>query len=152
MKCDVHRDYGSDQRNVWSITAAGSQDTDYSFTRSFNIGSKTGGYEVKAASERNTTPSRMVFMAVPQMLTVDKKVQLQVVYWANEGSDGEDNYVRHEDTFTLDDGGRATEWESGHRYIYTATIDTGITLDAVVTDWMPVDYIEGTVLPAIPED
>ena len=40
-------------------------------------------------------------------------------------------------------------YQSGHRVIYTATIDSGVNLEGVVTDWINVDYIEGTVLPEI---
>ena len=40
-------------------------------------------------------------------------------------------------------------YQSGHRIVYTATIDSGVNLQGAIAEWNDVDYIEGTILPEI---
>ena len=155
MTCSTQQNYGSDKTNVWSAIPTGEQTCKYTFSQSFDPSTVTGGIPVPSEDDTVTkydSPARMIMIAVPQMLTVDRQATLTVEYYINEGTEDEPNYVRHNDMFILDEDDRAVEWKSGHRYVYTINLNTRISLQSVVSDWVDVDYIEGTVLPDIEED
>ncbi len=137
----------SDQPNSWTTTITGSNDTEYSIN--YGSGQPESG-EIKASDEDNLT-SQIRFMAVPQQLTED--VILTVEYSVNEKSseDEADNYKTHSEKFNLYDY-RPIVWTSGHRILYTLTVDTGIHLQGTIVPWKEIDEIEGTVLPEIPTE
>jgi hypothetical protein len=90
----------------------------------------------------------MSIMCFPQQLTAD--AQLTIVYEINEKVTPEspDNYVEHTERFQLYNYD-PMNYQPGHHIVYTATVDSGVNLEGVVTDWKDVDYVEGTVLPEI---
>jgi hypothetical protein len=87
-------------------------------------------------------------MCLPQQLTA--ATTLTIVYEINEKiTEGSaDNWVEHTEEFKLYNY-EPMNYQSGHKIVYTATIDSGVNFEGVVKDWIDVDYIEGTVLPEI---
>ena len=139
MKCTSQAIVNSGERNVWQVIPSGTDDVVYTFepTSTTIIG-----------DERENTEARMAIMCLPQQLTADTKLTIE--YEINEKITPEspDNYVPHKEEFYLFNY-KPYNYESGHRIVYTATIDSGVNLEGVVSDWVDVDYIEGTVLPEI---
>ena len=90
----------------------------------------------------------MKIMCIPQQLTPNTK--LTVVYTVNEkiSTESADNWVQHTETFQLFNYS-PINYQSGHRIVYTATIDSGVNLQGTIAKWKDVDYIEGTILPEI---
>ena len=142
MKCTSQAIANSGERNIWSVTFNGSNDAAYSIISPLN-----SGYMITDSA--NTTEARMSIMALPQQLTANTK--LTIKYYVNEkldNSDPEDNWVLHESSFKLYEY-TPYVWQSGHRVVYQATIDTGIHLQGSIAEWINVDYIEGTILPDV---
>ena len=139
MKCTSQATVNSGDKNVWDVTLSGNNDTSYTFapTATTIIGDK-----------RENTEAKMAIMCIPQQLTANTKLTIE--YEINEKADPDspDNFVTHREEFLLFNY-KPYNYEPGHRIVYTATIDSGINLEGVVSDWKDVDYIEGTVLPEI---
>ena len=85
---------------------------------------------------------------LPQQLTANAKLTIE--YEVNEkvSAESPDNFVTHKEEFQLYNY-QPVNYQSGHRIVYTATVDSGVNLEGVVTEWKDVDYIEGTVLPEV---
>lgn len=142
FNCTSHVTYGADRENTWEVTPQGAVGN---YTRD-------GGTGIDMADEtaaKHSSGANMKLLAVPQGI-VRGVSRLFVRYQVNEKSGVSDNWVEHNKTFELNDAGLPSEWHWGKRYIYTITVDSGIHIDAIVRDWIDVDYIEGVVLPAIP--
>ena len=138
MKCTSQAIANSGERNVWQVTPSGENNVVYTYTPSSAV----------IGDKRDNTEAKMVLMCVPQQLTASTK--LSIVYEINEKVTPEspDNFVEHIEEFYLYDY-QPINYQSGHRIVYTATIDSGVNLEGAVKDWIDVDYIEGTVLPEI---
>ncbi len=139
MKCTSQAIANSGERNIWQTTPSGTNDAKYTYTPATPI---------TIGDERENTAAKMTLMCVPQQLTAATK--LVVEYEVNEkiSSSSPDNFVTHTEEFQLYNY-YPMYYQSGHRIIYTATVDSGVNLVGVVSDWIDVDYIEGTVLPEI---
>ena len=139
MKCTAQAIVNSGERNVWQTTPSGSNNAVYTFepTSTTIIGDK-----------RENTEAVMKIMCLPQQVTA--RTKLTIEYEINEKVTPEspDNFVAHKEEFELYKY-NPYNYQSGHRIIYTATIDSGVNLVGAVRDWIDVDYIEGTVLPEI---
>jgi hypothetical protein len=139
MKCSSQAIANSGERNIWQVTPSGSNNTSYTLAPST---------PVTIGDERENTQAKMLLMCVPQQLTASTK--LTIVYEINEKVTPEspDNYVEHTEEFQLYNY-NPMYYQSGHRIVYTATIDSGVNLVGSVSEWKEADYIEGTVLPEI---
>ena len=140
LKCTTHATINEGITNEWEVTLSGNGSTKY--TVQPNPGIEIG-------DTRENTAANMKLMCIPQQLTAN--TTLTVVYEVNEKvtSDGADNWVEHTETFQLYKYDPIA-YQSGHRIVYTATIDSGVNLQGVIAEWKDVDYIEGTILPEIP--
>ena len=98
--------------------------------------------------DRENTEAKMAIMCLPQQLTAAAKLTIE--YEVNEkiSSSSPDNFVTHKEEFLLFNY-QPINYQSGHRIIYTATVDSGVNLVGSVSAWKDVDYIEGTVLPEV---
>lgn len=136
----AHQEYGSGLANVWQFTPTGSMSADYRMQGVFNnvTGTNVSAYE--ATSDMASTPAKMRFIAIPQLLT--QNCELYIHYWAEEGG----VYTEHSLTFLPYTKSR---WSSGKRTIYRITVDTSIHLQAYIEDWQTVSFIQGTILPRI---
>ena len=139
MKCTAQAIANSGERNVWQTTPSGSNNVVYTFapTATTIIGDK-----------RENTEAVMKIMCLPQQITANTKLTIEYEINEKVTADSPDNFVAHKEEFYLYNY-NPINYQSGHRVIYTATIDSGVNLEGVVTDWVNVDYIEGTVLPEI---
>ena len=139
MKCTEQAVVNSGNRNIWQITPSGSNNVVYQFKPST---------AVEISDSRDNTAAKMTIMCLPQQLTA--ATTLTIVYEVNEKvtADSPDKWVEHTENFSLYKY-NPIDYQSGHRIVYTATIDSGVNLEGVVKDWIDVDYIEGTVLPEI---
>ena len=90
----------------------------------------------------------MTIMCLPQQISANTKLTIE--YEVNEkiSSESPDNFVTHREEFQLYNY-QPINYQSGHRIIYTATVDSGVNLVGSVSAWKDADYIEGTVLPEI---
>ena len=139
MKCTAQAVANSGNKNVWEVSPSGSNDVDYTYEPTT---------PVVIGDERDNTEARMAIMCLPQQLTANTKLTIE--YEVNEKviTDGPDNFVLHKEEFQLYNY-QPVNYQSGHRIVYTATVDSGVNLEGVVSEWQDVDYIEGTVLPEI---
>lgn len=139
MKCTSQAVVNSGERNVWQVSPSGSNNAVYTFepTATTIIGDK-----------RENTEAKMSIMCLPQQITANTKLTIEYEINEKVTPDSADNFVAHKEEFYLYNY-NPVNYESGHRIIYTATIDSGVNLEGVVEDWIDVDYIEGTVLPEI---
>ena len=139
MKCSAQAIVNSGEKNVWQTTPSGLNNTIYTFepTATTTIG-----------DERENTEAVMKIMCVPQQITANTKLVIEYEINEKVSPESADNWVLHEEEFYLFRY-NPVNYQSGHRIIYTATIDSGVNLVGVVKDWIDVDYIEGTVLPEI---
>lgn len=139
MKCTAQAVAHSGSKNVWEVSPSGSADVVYTYEPAT---------PVVIGDERENTEARMAIMCLPQQITANTK--LTVEYEVNEKVTPEspDNFVLHKEEFQLYNY-QPVYYRSGHRIIYTATVDSGVNLEGVVAEWQDVDYIEGTVLPEI---
>ncbi len=141
MTCTEQAVAGSGESNEWQTNFIDSSPATYTMDESMEAGTDT-----------KTTAAHMRIIAVPQQLGATTK--LTVVYEVDESADSNDGNMQmaeHSETFTLYNY-TPMVWESGHRIIYRATIDSGIHLQGQIAEWKDVDYIEGTVLPDIPDN
>lgn len=140
MTCASQAIANSGKSNEWQITFLDHTPATY-----------TIGNAMEVALDTATTGAHLRIVAVPQQLTAQNR--LTVTYEVDEsgdGADGNEQMVEHTETFLLYNY-TPIVWESGHRIVYRATIDTGIHLQGQIAAWKDVDYIEGTVLPDIPD-
>ena len=139
MKCTSQAVANSGERNVWEVSLSGSNDVVYTYepTNSVTIGDK-----------RDNTDAYMMLMCLPQQLTANTKLKIE--YEVNEKMFPEDpdNFVLHKEEFLLYNY-QPINYQSGHRIVYTVTVDSGVNLVGAVSAWKDVDYMEGTVLPEI---
>ncbi len=139
MKCTAQAIVNSGERNVWQTTPSGLNNAVYTFepTSTTIIG-----------DERENTGAVMKIMCLPQQITANTKLTIEYEINEKVTPDSNDNWVYHKEEFYLFNY-NPINYQSGHRIIYTATIDSGVNLVGTVKDWIDVDYIEGTVLPEI---
>lgn len=139
MKCTAQAIANSGERNVWQTTPSGLNNAVYTFepTSTTIIG-----------DERNNTEAVMKIMCLPQQITANTKLTIEYEINEKVTADSPDNFVAHKEEFYLFNY-NPYNYQSGHRIVYTATIDSGVNLEGVVKEWIDVDYIEGTVLPEI---
>lgn len=139
MKCTSQAVANSGNKNVWEVSPSGNNDVVYTFEPA---------NAVVIGDKRENTEARMAIMCLPQQLTANTKLTIE--YEVNEKVTPEspDNFVLHKEEFQLYNY-QPLNYQSGHRIVYTATVDSGVNLEGVVTAWKDVDYIEGTVLPEI---
>ena len=139
MKCSSQALVNSGDKNVWDVTLSGNGNTVYTFapTTTTIIGDK-----------RENTEAKMALMCIPQQLTANTKLIIEYEINEKVNPESPDNFVAHREEFLLYNY-KPYNYESGHRIVYTATIDSGVNLEGVVSAWKDVDYIEGTVLPEI---
>ena len=139
MKCTAQAIVNSGERNVWQTTPSGLNNVVYTFepTTTTIIG-----------DERENTQAVMKIMCLPQQITANTKLTIEYEINEKVTPESADNFVSHTEEFYLYNY-NPINYQSGHRIIYTATIDSGVNLEGVVKDWIDVDYIEGTVLPEI---
>ena len=139
MKCASQAVANSGERNVWEVSLSGDNDVVYTYepTSTALIG-----------DDRENTEAKMAIMCLPQQLTAAAKLTIE--YEVNEkiSSSSPDNFVTHKEEFLLFNY-QPINYQSGHRIIYTATVDSGVNLVGSVSAWKDVDYIEGTVLPEV---
>ena len=139
MKCTAQAVANSGERNIWEVSPSGRNNVVYTYqpTNAAVIG-----------DERENTAAKMTIMCLPQQLTANTRLTIE--YEVNEKVTPEspDNFVAHKEEFLLYNY-QPINYESGHRIVYTATVDSGVNLEGVVSAWKDVDYIEGTVLPGI---
>lgn len=139
LRCTSQAVLNSGEKNIWSVTLSGQNDVVYTYRPSTPIA---------IGSTRDETAAKMAVLCIPQQLTAATK--FTIIYEVNEKvtEDSDDNWVEHTETFSLYNY-NPMNYQSGHRVVYTATVDSGVNLEGVVKDWIDVDYIEGTVLPEI---
>ncbi len=139
MKCTAQAVANSGNKNVWEVSPSGSNNVVYTFEPAT---------AVAIGDERDNTEARMAIMCLPQQLTANTRLTIE--YEVNEKVTPEspDNYVLHSETFQLYNY-QPVNYKSGHRIVYTATVDSGVNLVGTIAEWQDVDYIEGTVLPEI---
>ena len=139
LKCTTHAIVNEGVPNVWEITLTGNGTTKYTLEPNPAI---------EIGDTREDTAAKMKILCIPQQLTANTK--LTIDYKVNEKltSDSADNWVSHTETFQLFKY-NPMNYQSGHRIIYTATIDSGVNLQGAIAEWNDVDYIEGTILPEI---
>ena len=139
MKCTAQAIVNSGERNVWQTTPSGLNNAVYTFepTSTTIIG-----------DERENTGAVMKIMCLPQQITANTKLTIEYEINEKVTPDSNDNWVYHKEEFYLFNY-NPINYQSGHRIIYTATIDSGVNLVGTVKGWIDVDYIEGTVLPEI---
>lgn len=139
MKCTSQAVVNSGEKNVWQVTPAGTNDVVYTFapTTTTLIG-----------DERENTQAKMSIMCLPQQITANTKLTIEYEINEKVTPESADNFVAHKEEFYLYNY-NPVDYQSGHRIVYTATIDSGVNLEGVVKDWINVDYIEGTLLPEV---
>ena len=139
MKCTAQAVANSGVRNVWEVSPSGDNNVVYTYQPST---------PAVIGDERDNTEAKMMIMCLPQQLTAATKLTIE--YEVNEkiSSSSPDNFVAHKEEFQLYNY-QPINYQSGHRIVYTATVDSGVNLEGVVSAWKDVDYIEGTVLPEI---
>ena len=139
MKCTSQAVANSGERNIWEVSPSGNNDVVYTYTPTS---------PAVIGDERENTAAKMMIMCLPQQLTASTKLTIE--YEVNEkiSPESPDNFVAHKEEFLLYNY-QPINYQSGHRIIYTATVDSGVNLVGTVSAWKDVDYIEGTVLPEI---
>lgn len=140
MKCTSQAIANSGERNVWDVSPSGNNSTAYELVPAANE-------IIEIGDSREETAAKMSFMCLPQQLTANTK--LTITYQVNEvTADNNNNYVQHVEEFYLYNYSPMV-YQSGHRVIYTITVDSGVNIEGTVSEWKDVDYIEGTVLPEV---
>ena len=139
LKCTTHSIVNEGTPNVWEITLTGNGTTKYTWEPDSAIA---------IGDTREGTAAKMKILCIPQQLTANTKLTIE--YEVNEKltSDGANNWVPHTETFQLYKY-NPMNYQSGHRIVYTATIDSGVNIEGTIAQWNDVDYIEGTILPEI---
>lgn len=149
LTCTTVEDYGSTSLNTWRTDATlGGYDASYTLS---GVNPKTDkANAIEIADEADSTSAKMRIMTVPQPL--ESSARLTVKYWINERTaspSDTNNYVSYSESFDLYNYDLRT-WLTGHRIIYTLKVDSGIHLVGTIVPWKEVDFIEGTILPDIP--
>ena len=139
MKCTSQAIANSGERNVWEVTPSGLNNTVYTYEPT---------NPVVIGDERENTEARMAIMCLPQQITANTKLVIEYEINEKVTPESPDNFVVHREEFELYRY-NPYNYQSGHRIIYTVTVDSGVNLEGVVAEWINVDYIEGTVLPEI---
>ena len=139
MKCTSQAVANSGDRNIWEVSPSGQNDVVYTYQPTT---------PVAIGDERGNTEAKMMIMCLPQQLTAATKLTIE--YEVNEkiSPESPDNFVTHKEEFQLYNY-QPINYQSGHRIVYTATVDSGVNLVGSVSAWKDADYIEGTVLPEI---
>ena len=139
LKCTTHSIVNEGTPNVWEITLTGNGTTKYTLQPD---------QAIAIGDTREGTAAKMKILCIPQQLTANTKLTIE--YEVNEKltSDGANNWVPHTETFQLYKY-NPMNYQSGHRIVYTATIDSGVNIEGTIAQWNDVDYIEGTILPEI---
>ncbi len=139
MKCTAQAVANSGERNVWDVSLSGTNNVVYTYQPSTPI---------TIGDERGNTGAKMKVMCLPQQISANTKLTIE--YEVNEkiSSESADNFVAHKEEFQLYNY-QPINYQSGHRIIYTATVDSGVNLVGSISAWKDADYIEGTVLPEI---
>lgn len=140
LRCTTHAKYNEEKANVWEISPTGNNTTKYTINPNPAI---------VIGDTREETEAKMTIMCIPQQLTSNTKLTINYEVNEQHPNDTEDNWVAHTETFQLYNYDPIS-YKTGHRIIYTATIDSGVNLQGVIAEWKNVDYIEGTILPEIP--
>lgn len=127
MVCYYHRPYNASGQNGWSYT----------------FGSSVTSHTVQnVQNESITTESSsplMSFFAIPVDRTAMNSYTMTIDYTI-EG-------VVYKDSFNLRDYSEG--WLQGHKIRYKFVIDNSIHLTGTISDWIEVDYIEGTLTPPV---
>lgn len=139
MKCSAQATVNSGEKNVWEVQLAGTNTTAYTFAPTTTT---------TISDKRDNTEAKMAVMCIPQQLTANTKLIIEYEINEKVNPESADNFVTHTEEFFLYNY-KPYNYESGNRIVYTATIDSGVNLEGVVSAWKDVDYIEGTVLPEI---
>ena len=130
MQCEsqaiVNGEGGNSGNNVWITNLKGDNDQSYSLGE-FTINGLILG--------------TMSILAVPQQLY--SETTLTVNYQVTEYGGSVKNYTQTFQLFKYD----PYVWESGHKIVYTLTINTGVQLKADIVDWKEAGYTEGIFLP-----
>lgn len=127
MQCESQAIANSGSSNVWNTTLSGSNNTSYT-------------KEFAANASDSYWLGSMRVLTVPQQLTAN--TELSVKYTVDQGT-GE---VEHTDVFRLHNYNPYV-WLCGHKITYTLNINTGVQLEAKVSDWVAAGYIEGVIFP-----
>ena len=126
----------SNGNNVWAIQVQGNDDIEYS------VGPFT------PVSNQHFI-GNMTFLAIPQQLS--SKAELTVSYSVDQDNNSTTAATEYTQTFKLFKY-IPYVWEAGHKINYTLTINTGVQLDAYVTDWIDGGYTEGVIIPTPQQD
>ena len=126
----------SNGNNLWAIQLQGSNDIDYS----------VGPFTPQSGSHMI---GKMTFLAIPQQLS--SQAVLTVNYSVDEDGDGSAPATVYTQSFNLFNYSHYV-WEAGHKINYKLTINTGVQLDAFVSDWIDGGYTEGVIIPTPPQN
>ena len=133
-------------RNRWVYqTISGASDANVSYIKSANSSSNWFTVVQKADEDsRFDSKFRMMrFLTVPQ----DVKGTLEIVYRVNETHQTDKTrWTQYTATFDLSQTA-VTRWELGRKTRYYISLDTAVELEGVISDWVDIDYMEGTFLP-----
>ena len=121
----------SNGNNLWAIQLQGSNDIDYS----------VGPFTPQSGSH---LIGKMTFLAIPQQLS--SQAVLAVNYSVDEDGDDSASATEYTQSFNLFNYSPYV-WEAGHKINYKLTINTGVQLDASVSDWIDGGYTEGVIIP-----
>ena len=127
MKCEFQGIANSGDKNVWAVQLSGTNNQTYTKTSFTPPGENHLG--------------SMRILAIPQQLT--NATTLAVNYTVTEPESGAKTY---EQKFNLLDY-TPYVWESGHKIIYTLTINTGVQLKGEICEWKDGGYTEGVIIP-----
>lgn len=139
MKCTAQAIANSGEKNIWQVTPSGTNTAVYTLEPSTTC---------VIGDQRENTGAVMKIMCLPQQITANTKLTIEYEINEKVTPESADNFVLHTEEFQLYNY-NPVNYQSGHRIVYTATIDSGVNLEGAVKDWINVDYIEGTVLPEI---
>ena len=139
MKCTAQAIANSGEKNIWQVTPSGTSNAVYTLEPSTTC---------VIGDDRENTGAVMKIMCLPQQITANTKLTIEYEINEKVTPESADNFVHHTEEFYLYNY-NPVNYQSGHRIVYTATIDSGVNLVGAVNDWINVDYIEGTVLPEI---
>lgn len=126
MKCEFQGIANSGDKNVWAVQLSGTNNQTYTKTSFTPPGENHLG--------------SMRILAIPQQLT--NATTLAVNYTVTEPSGAK----TYEQKFNLLNY-TPYVWESGHKIIYTLTINTGVQLKGEICEWKDGGYTEGVILP-----
>ncbi len=130
----------SDGNNVWAIQLQGANDIDYYIDYSADpFPTQSGSHLI----------GKMTFLAIPQQLS--SQAVLTVNYSVDEDGIGTASATEYTQSFNLFNYSPYV-WGAGHKINYKLTINTGVQLDAFVSDWIDGGYTEGVIIPTPPQN